>query len=202
LEMAENRRRSASRFTEFLVSENGLHVKGFDAWAFMPGMLFSASAKWWGDRGARTLPHEGVDFRLYTDRRGRVLHLDGGTKIPVMYDGIIVRIMEDFLGKSVVVAHGPSTANATPFLTIYGHTAPLANLAVGAAVEAGEIIATIAPAGASEGAVPPHLHISVGTLSGLVSCDRLEWKNMNDALIMSDPLALITNGRHRLIDHA
>jgi murein DD-endopeptidase MepM/ murein hydrolase activator NlpD len=200
--MADNRRQSTSRFTEFLVSENGLHVKGFDAWAFMPGMLFSASAKWWGDRGARTLPHEGVDFRLYTDRRGRVLHLDEGTKIPVMYDGIVVRIIEDFLGESVVVAHGSSASDATSFLTIYGHTAPLANLAVGAAVEAGEIIAMIAPAGASEGTVPPHLHISVGTLSGLVSCDSLEWKNMKEALTAWDPLDLITNGRHCLIEHA
>ena len=197
--METGRTAGKSRFTEFLVRENRLDGCGFEAWAFWPGMLFGAAVKWWGDRGKRTVPHEGVDFRLYTDRRGRVLCLEEGIRVPVMYDGVIVRIIDDFLGKSVLAAHGLSGPLRRPFLTVYGHTVPRPDLAVGAAVTAGDVIATIAGAGRSKGAAYPHLHVSMGRTSGLVPYERLEWASMKAALVLADPLDVI-DGPCRMLE--
>ena len=197
--MKEDPAISKSRFTEFLVRENSLDRHGFDAWAFRPGMLFLATEKWWGDQGKRTLPHEGVDFCLYEDRQGRVLRLEEGIRVPVMYDGVVVRIIDDFLGKSVIAAHGSPEADGPLLLTIYGHTVPLPELAVGKAVKAGEIIASIARAGRSGGTVYPHLHVSVGRTSGLDSCRTLTWANMAKMVVMSNPLDLMAEDRYHMI---
>jgi murein DD-endopeptidase MepM/ murein hydrolase activator NlpD len=186
-----------SRFSQILVRENRLDKNGFETWAFMPGMLFLATRKWWGDGGERTRPHEGTDFGLYVDAEGRVVRLEEGTRVPVMYDGVIAGIIDDFLGKSVIVAHGSSEAGIGPFLTIYGHTVPFPDLAVGATVGAGRIIATI---GSRKGvAVFPHLHISVGRATGLIPHEQLDWKNMESGVAMSDPLDLILDGPYRLL---
>jgi hypothetical protein len=185
-----------SRFTEFIVRENGLDRKNF-RWAFWPGMLFLAMEKWWGDRGERTVPHEGVDFCLHEDRQGKLRRLEEGARVPVMYDGVVVRIIDDFLGKSVIVAHHFTEDMNDPFITIYGHTVPLPDLEMGAAIGAGEIIATIAH-GRSGVGVHPHLHLSVGRATGLVSYKGLEWGNMTEAVAMSNPLDLIEDGYHVL----
>jgi murein DD-endopeptidase MepM/ murein hydrolase activator NlpD len=199
LKMKEVPTAGKSRFTEFLKRENRLDRCGFEAWAFWPGMLFRAAVTWWGDREKRAVPHEGVDFCLYADRRGRVLCLEEGIRVPVMYDGVIIRIIDDFLGKSVLAAHGLSGADRTPFLTVYGHTVPRPDLAVGAAVTAGDVIATIAGAGGSKGAVHPHLHVSMGHTSGLVPYERLEWGNMKAALAFANPLDVI-DGPYRMLE--
>src|SRR3989339_1498275 len=93
------------RFTESLVRENALDECGFKGWVFYPGMLFNAKDKWWGDQGKRDKPHEGLDLCLYRDQQDRVFRLDEKTKIPALYDGLVVRIFDDFIGKSVMMEH-------------------------------------------------------------------------------------------------
>ena len=188
-----------SGFGRILVRENRLDEKGFEMWAFLPGMLFRATHKWWGDKGRRTMPHEGTDFSLYVDTGGRVVRLEEGARVPVMFDGVVVGIVDDFLGKSVIVAHGSAGAGVAPFLTIYGHTAPLSDLSVGAAVGAGNIIATIAGTGGRGSAIYPHLHISVGRTTGSIPPEKLDWENMESGVAMSDPLDLILDGRYRVL---
>lgn len=190
--------RRTSRFTEFFAAENSLDLS---VWAFLPGMLFMAPIKWWGDRGRRTLPHEGVDFRFYADPSGNILAIGEGSRIPAMFGGVVARIMDDFLGKSVVVAHGSPGKEKGPLLTIYGHTIPATGLSVGDRVEAGQVIATVVPVRCARTTVRPHLHVSAGTLSRPGPLDSLDWGNVNEALDLMDPLALIGDS-YRLIEHA
>ena len=121
-----------TRFTEFMLRENGLERRGFHAWVFLPGMLFNAHDKWWGDKGKRTRPHEGLDVGLFSDRQGRFFRLEEETKIPAMYGGTVVAIVDDFLGMSIVLEHRLPDSGG-PFLTIYGHTVVREGLRPGSA---------------------------------------------------------------------
>ena len=47
-----------SRFTEFFIQANGLGQSGFDEWLLLPGMLFQAPDKWWGNRSKRHKPRK------------------------------------------------------------------------------------------------------------------------------------------------
>ncbi|MBW1780941.1 MAG: hypothetical protein JRL30_09405, partial [Deltaproteobacteria bacterium] len=94
-----------TRFTEILIRENGLNEPGFKEWIFHPGMLFHATGKWWGDKALRHRPHEGLDLLLYRDQQDKIVSLDKKTRIPVMFDGVVVSIIHDFLGRSVIVEH-------------------------------------------------------------------------------------------------
>ena len=182
-----------TRFTEFLIQKNALDKGGFKGWAFYPGMLFHSTDKWWGDRGKRGKPHEGLDLGLYMDRKDRILRLGEKAKIPVMYDGKVVRVVDDFLGKSVIIEHLFSNHDNNRLCTIYGHTIPEDHLHVGNIVKAGDVIATLADSTRSKTNIFPHLHISLGWASKAISYDRLDWKNIGppNALTLLDPLQVI-----------
>lgn len=105
-------------FSEHLVTCNSLRQAGLEQWAFYPGMLFGATEKWWGDRGRRPRPHEGIDLCLYTDKAGRAFRLHESSRIPVMLDGEIVKIEEDFLGKSVYLDSVPDLPGPRLFLPL------------------------------------------------------------------------------------
>ena len=184
---------SKTRFTEFLVRENSLGECGFEEWIFYPGMLFNAPDKWWGDQGKRDKPNEGLDLFLYRDQLDRILHLNKKTKIPVMYDGVVVGIVNDFLGKSVIMEHGFAAKDNRKFCTIYGHTNPHDGIHVGRVVKQGDIIATLADAGRSKTGISTHLHISVGWISRPVSYDLLDWETIGapDVMTLLDPLNVI-----------
>ncbi len=168
-----------SRFTQFLVGKNGLDESGFKEWIFYPGMLFQAVDKWWGNRGKRERPHEGLDLCFYKDREDRILRLGEKTKIPVLYDGFVVRVMDDFIGKSIIVEHPPHKNEYLTFCTIYGHTNPDRDLKVGQTVKEGEILATLARPTKSQRNVPPHLHLSIGWVVEKISYQNLYWETMS-----------------------
>jgi hypothetical protein len=71
----------------------------------LPGMAFGAMDKWWGDQGRRERPHEGVDLCLYRDGHGEVRRLGEHARLPAMYDATVVRLCDDFLGRSVMMEH-------------------------------------------------------------------------------------------------
>lgn len=182
-----------TRFTEFLIRKNALDEGGFKGWVFYPGMLFNATDKWWGDEGKRDNPHEGLDLCLYKDRENTILRLGEKAKVPAIYDGIVVRVIDDFLGKSVIMEHLFSGFDSNRFCTIYGHTIPEDNLHVGKIVKEGDVIATLADSSRSKTNIFPHLHISLGWISKVTSYDRLEWKNIGapNMLTLLDPLQII-----------
>jgi murein DD-endopeptidase MepM/ murein hydrolase activator NlpD len=183
-----------------MLRENGLDRRGFHAWAFLPGMLFNAGDKWWGDRGKRALPHEGLDLCLFKDRLGRFFRLDEGTRIPAMYGGTVVAIIDDFLGTSIVLEH-MLPERGGPFLTIYGHTVAGEVLRLESAVRAGEIIGTLADSRKSKVHTHPHLHISLARPPGCAAYDSLAWRDLNNPKLftMFDPLDVI-DGPYLMID--
>jgi hypothetical protein len=180
-----------TRFTEHMVRENGLRERGFAGWVFLPGMLFCGKDKWWGDKSKRVTPHEGLDFSLYEDREGGLFRLGAGSRVPAMYDGIVVGTVDDFLGKTIVMEHRFPQAPALALVTVYGHTKPARGLRPGRAFGAGEVMATIASRRASQKGIDPHLHVSLGQPSGAVALGSLNWQNMLQGLVMFDPLEVV-----------
>ncbi len=182
-----------TRFTEFIIRENDLAKSGFDQWVFQPGMLFNSPDKWWGDRGKRDTPHEGLDLCLYRVTSGRIFCIDENTRIPVMYDGVIVAIVNDFLGKSVIVEHELSDSGSPRFCSIYGHTKPPVDLQIGKSVKKGDIFATLANSSRSKSGIRPHLHISLGWTAKFISYDRFDWETIGtwDMLTLLDPLDVL-----------
>ena len=180
-----------TRFTEFLVRHNALDEGGFGEWILYPGMLFNARDKWWGDGGKRQQPHEGLDLCLYRDQQGQTHLFDEGTKIPVMYDGVVAKIVDDFLGKSIIVDHGVPDGHDSRFFTIYGHTNPHADLEVGKSLTQGDVIATLADSSKTEAGLVPHLHISLGLIPKATPYDRLDWQMISTTSMVTllDPLS-------------
>jgi len=189
-----------SRFAECMVRENSLDRRGFQAWVFLRAMLFGAEDKWWGDRGGRAFPHEGLDFCLFSDASRSLFRLEEGTRIPAMYDGRVVAILDDFLGASIVLEHR-LPRHRDPFLTIYGHMAVRETLHVGSAVREAEIIGTLTEPGTSPVRIHPHLHVSLDRPSESASYNNLTWRDLNNSglFTMIDPLAVI-GGSYRVVE--
>jgi len=156
-------------------------------------MLFASTEKWWGDKGKRKIPHEGLDLCFFVDRQKKILSLRKGIKIPVMNHGTIVKIMNDYLGKSIVIEHGLENSDHKTFITIYGHTIPNKHLCIGEKVASGDCIATLADTRESLSGLPSHLHISAGWLSKELSYDQLDWNMIGGSKLLTliDPVDLI-----------
>jgi hypothetical protein len=182
-----------TRFTEYLIRKNALDEGRFNEWVFCPGMLFHSTAKWWGDQEKRDKPHEGLDLCLYKDREDTILRLGEKLRVPVIYDGVVVGIVDDFLGKSLIIEHLFSDCDNNKLCTIYGHTIPEDNLYVGKIVKKGDVIATLADSSRSKTNIFPHLHISLGWTSKVISYEKLDWGNIGtpNSLTLLDPLQVI-----------
>ena len=189
----------ATGFCEHFIEENELGRCDFRDWVLLPGMLFQASEEWWGERRSRRTPHEGLDLCYYRDRHNRLHTLDENTRIPAMYDGVVVGIIDDLLGKSLVVHHGFADTDTTRFCTIYGHTVPGDDICIGRSVRQGEAIATVASALKSTSTARPHVHISAGMLHAAISWCDLDWQLIGspDTMTLVDPLQLI--GKYCLV---
>jgi len=178
-----------------------LDEPGLKEWIFCPGMLFHALCKWWGDKGPRNTPHEGLDIFLYRDQQDRIVRLDEKTRIPVMFDGVVVGIINDFLGNSVIVEHAFPDRDIGRICTIYGHVNPLKDLHIGMELKEGDIMGTLTDPGQTGFDLMPHLHISVGCASKLISYDRLNWDTIGSSgtLTLLDPLDII-NWQYQILD--
>ena len=190
-----------TRFTESFIHANGLRETGFGEWVFLPGMLFQAPDKWWGNPEKRDKPHEGLDLYLYRDRKSRIRHLENTTRIPAMYRGVVVKILDDFLGKSVIMKHvQPDNKNIKTF-TIFGHTQPVAGLEKGTSFDQGDIITCLADTAKPNAMVAPHLHISAGWSSKPIPQGDLNWKTIgtSNAPTLFNPLDMI-DWRYTVLD--
>lgn len=161
---------------------------GFARLVFERGMLFGDGSKWWGDRGKRTAPHEGLDIRYYRDGAGAVRPL-GRALVPAIADGTVIRIIDDLLGRSVFVSHGSPIAGKLLF-SIYAHVDPAGAVQPGASVRVGREIAVIAGAHGTGGAAPSHLHLSMALVPESRAEERLDWKSMgpDSDVMLIDPL--------------
>ena len=172
---------------------NRLGERGFEEWLFHPAMLFGAYRKWWGDPGKRDKPHEGLDLCLYRTKEGGTRYLDEKTKVPVIFKGQIVKIIDDFLGASMFVRHSDYESDGSQLFTIYGHVRPLDRMSLGERMNEGDVIGTIADAKQRSRAIPSHLHISVAWISNTMHSQDLSWQVVSDSgkVVLLDPLSVI-----------
>ena len=186
-----------SGFTEHFIRANGLCENDFEEWLLCSGMLFNSPDSWWGIQGKRKKLHEGLDLGFYRNQKKEIIGFNDSTKIPTPYDGVIVGIFNDFLGKSIFVKHEISSADAGTLFTIFGHVNPEKEIYPGMRLEEGEIIASVANAGTSR--MSPHLHISIGWAKKEITDEFLDWKviSSSETLKLIDPLEII--GRYSLV---
>jgi murein DD-endopeptidase MepM/ murein hydrolase activator NlpD len=182
-----------ARFTQMLFDENALAQNGFETWVFCPGMLFNSPDKWWGDRGQRDYPHEGIDLCLYRDRRQRTLRLDEMTRIPAMHKGVVKAIFKDYLGKAVVIHHENLSGENARFISLYAHITPRADLEIDTLVQEGDFLGTIADTSSSKAKIIPHLHFSLGLASPSLSYEGFVWNTIRkgDIITLLNPLEVI-----------
>ena len=182
-----------SRFHEMLVEENTLDQNGFKRWIFCHGMMFNSPDKWWGNRGLRDYPHEGIDLCLYEDQANRIHCINEKMRIPVMHDGVVKAIFRDYLGKSVIIEHEHSGSDTGRFISFYAHTKPLSEIENGMVVKEGYIIATLPDTDNSKSNIIPHLHFSLGIPSRSFSYDGFVWNTIRnpEMITLLDPLANI-----------
>ncbi len=178
-------------FTNSFIKENKLEADAFKEWVLYPGMLFKASDKWWGDRGRRKTLHEGLDLCFYRDEKDSVLQVSEGMKIPALYNGEVMGIIDDFIGESIIIKHLIPDVERE-FFTVYGHTIPADDIQIGKTFRAGEVIADVAGLSDSESGMSPHLHISIGfPISGEIEYNTIDWKTIDEKMTLIDPLQVI-----------
>lgn len=188
-----------SSFTETLVRENSLDLR---EWLFCPGMLFGSELKWWGGGGRRGTAHEGMDLLLYRDSTKAVRRLDETVMIPAMYDGTVVRIMDDYLGSSIFMDHG--LRGDRRLITAFGHTAPVDGIVPGCKVKERDIIATIAELRNPKITIAPHLHVTAGWVPADFDYEDLRWETIgsSEMIKLIDPLDIIGGDAEQLEDGA
>lgn len=182
-----------TQFVSDLVGLNGLDEMGFSRFIFYPGMLFGSTEKWWGAGGSRPSAHEGLDLCFFETRDRRRYRLDETVRIPAAVSGRIIRIMDDFLGRTVVVESRCRPA-AAPFYTFYAHIRPDMELREGDALSAGTAFAAIAQIRSPKVPLPPHIHITMAAAAAMPPVDTLSWPVMNrlDRSVFSDPLDVLS----------
>lgn len=190
LDPVMNMRPKKAPFTEMLIAANAIDREDFQNWVFRKEMLFNAPGKWWGDFGKRDFPHEGVDFCLYADRSGRIKRLGARTRIPVMHDGVVRAVFQDYLGQAVIIEHKREGEPMGKYISAYAHTLPEEGIQPGALVRRGELIATISDTSSSRAKISPHLHLSFGRISPQLKFDNFVWNIMRDPALVNlhDPM--------------
>jgi hypothetical protein len=176
-----------SRFTEHLVRANTLRFK---RWVYDPGMFFLSESKWWGDKGHRSHRHNGLDLRLYENHAGAIETIAEGAKIPLVYEGRVVNIIEDFLGYTIFAAHEMFDEGSQLF-TIYGHVEPARGVLIDEFAGEGEVIANLA--GKKSTKVPAHLHLSLAFIPETTRVESLTWQTLDEFenIIFLDPRDII-----------
>lgn len=180
-------------FHERLLFLNNLDGLGFKEWISHPAMLLDSLHEWWGDQGRRERPHEGLDLCLYRTKEGSIHHVADETKIPVIFEGQISNVTDDFLGESVFVSHGAYDSNERQLHTIYGHVKPGDDIRPGERLSEGDIVGVIAETRNGGVALPHHLHISVAWIPNTMHVQELGWQTINDLtrVVFLDPLGII-----------
>ena len=85
--------------------------------------------RWWENGGFRDKPHEGIDLCLYNDQSGSTRALDKAARIPGMYRGCVKNIIDDYIGKTIFMAHdiynGHRKVSSIPFTAMWNYWAEL-----------------------------------------------------------------------------
>jgi len=190
-----------SDFISHLIRINKLNACDFARFIFFAGMMFGSKKKWWGAKGFRESLHEGLDLCFFENTRHEYFRMDETVKVPMLYDGRVEHITDDFLGKTVIASHCFDDTGQPSLLTLYGHLNPDKNLKIGDVIKEGQVFARIAGfkkqiAGREnrKKLLLPHLHISLARPEKLPPAAHLEWALLNtvDRDVFIDPLNVIS----------
>ena len=179
-------------YCKLLTEVNGLHEKGFKHWFFAEGMAFRDTRQWWGGKGKRVVPHEGIDFHLYKTDHGTLEALSSGALVPAILAGDVVCVQNDFLGRTVWLRHGEADLDGFCLYSVYGHMAPSISLVIGEKVSANDIIGVVADSQSASKKVPSHLHLSVVRVVAAIEPLSLNWALLQDSSLVEiiDPLSV------------
>ena len=175
----------SSGFSERFVRLNSLAKRGFKSWLFRPGMGFTAAEKWWGDHGARPTAHQGVDFATFLDDGQREQRLEAGLLVPPLFNGTVVNIVDDLLGKTIIVNHAIRNRNDLVLYAFYAHLIPQQTISRGTVIETDSTSGVIAPGSNC----PAHLHISTAWCTRDLPLGKFSWQTAG--LQFFNPLEII-----------
>lgn len=181
-----------SSFTETFVSLNCPEASAFFRWYFQPGMLFQDNMCWW--KSARRLRyHEGVDFCGYRAGLGDGEKRVGNDLVPTLYDGVVVKIDDDFLGKTVWNIHESIRCDNLILFSALGHIAPEKALKEGDSLNRDQIVGRIAPR-KDGSSLAMHLHLSVFWAPSFFRVERLCWQKLQSIreIQLFDPLSIVS----------
>jgi len=157
-------------------------------------MLFNSFEKWWPSEGKRPTGHEGLDICLFLDDNNKLHEIVAPIQVPAAMEGKIVKIMQDFLGFSIVVYHEEFSDAEWGFYTIYAHTIPEEHIIEGKKIEEGNLLATIHNTKINKKLeMLPHLHLSLGWIHKSLPVQELSWPDINRRknMYLVDPLPLL-----------
>ncbi len=159
-----------SQFTKHIARLNRLEP---GLWLLGPGMAFGDTHHWWGQKKKRPVPHNGVDLAYFRTPDGTQHNLGAGTLVPAPFDGLIARVIPDFLGMSVFLMHDIEI-NGMRLISAIGHMAPHMLLHLGAHIKSGAPLGSISRPKNKD--VPPHLHLTLALAPKDFPPSKLSWE--------------------------
>jgi len=180
-----------SSFNNNFARLNGFEGQ-FGGWEFGFGMAFMDSHKWWGDKGIRPGPHEGVDLRRFRLLDGRSYQVAAEMIFPSLLPGKAVTMFPDFLGETVIIRHDIQDANGWRLHSALGHTRPLAQVKKGERVLVGQPVVQAAAVGPNQ-AVGSHLHLSLMWAAEGYEAESYSWKEIagSEKIVLIDPVEVL-----------
>ena len=149
---------------------------GFQRFVFKSGMFFGDCNEWWGERNRRRTMHEGLDFVEGITSDAKTGSIPVGTPVRAMADGEVVAILNDFLGKTVIVRHPEFiNNNGDIFHTLYSHIRPV-DESFGP-VEKGRHLGQMGKSPNSR--TPAHLHLTGAWIPGTMLPDAIRMNHIN-----------------------
>jgi len=143
---------------------------GFDYWIVRPGMLFGDCAEWWSNGCRRLTEHEGIDFAEGFGSGKGTCSIAEGVPVRSVEEGEVVAVLDDFIGKTVVVRHHAITrANDEVFHTFLSHIRPEPTLSPH--VAKGQIVGRVGKS--TNTTAPTHLHLTGVWIPGSLPPDDI-----------------------------
>lgn len=165
---------------------------GFDSWVFRPGMFFGDHGEWWGRRNLRRTEHEGLDFafgvqgaqRAQRTPSGIVQAMPEGAPVRALAPGEAIKVLDDFLGKTIVVRHPDICDDRGAMLhTIYSHLGGVEDARVVSRRQLLGHVGRLRNTG-----VPAHLHLTCAWIPESISSNDITMDVIHPAFM---PVRLI-----------
>jgi murein DD-endopeptidase MepM/ murein hydrolase activator NlpD len=158
---------------------------GLASWIFHPGMLFGDPIEWWGDGCRRRTQHEGIDFAEGLVPGCGVCPIPERTPVGSIIDGEAVALLDDFLGKTIVVRHSAiQNSNGDVFYTLFSHIQPITQRL--GFVAKGQILGSVGKS--TKARAPAHLHLAGAWIPVNISPDAIRMEHIHPGFA---PIVLI-----------